>query len=146
MLFSVIYTIDIVKGSCVFGDAKWLNDLKPPKYKRRWELTEYYDEFCNDNLTVRRRKYCALLDKKEFLEFVAHCNLYFEDVETMGSVGAPGFDFSWCPAFSFSSYYSDMDISQNAYVTPIPEVNKRSGFDYADWKRLKKALNNMLGY
>lgn len=141
MLFSVIYTIDIPKNSGVFGNQDYLEGLKPPKYKKLWTLTEYYDEFCNDNLTMRHRKYCALLTKNEFIHFIVNRDLFFDDVETMGSLGAPGFGFGWSPAFSFSS--SDENVLQNAYVTPIPEVNRKSGFTERDWNRLKRVLKYM---
>jgi hypothetical protein len=55
----------------------------------------------------------------EFAEFVDHCGLHIEDVETVGSIGAPGFGFGWAPALSFASH--DPECLQSAYVTPIPD-------------------------
>ena len=43
-----------------------------------------------------------------------------------------GFGFGWAPAISFTS--DDPDAIQNAYVTPIPEVNKKHCGD-GDWDR-----------
>ena len=37
------------------------------------------------------------------LRYREHCGLAAEDTETMGSMGAPGFDFGWAPAISFTS-------------------------------------------
>lgn len=68
--------------------------------------------------------------------------LVAEDVQTMGSLGAPGFGFGWAPAISFNG--DDEDAILNAYVTPLPEVEKE-GFDERDWQRVREAVLNVYG-
>lgn len=63
--------------------------------------------------------------------------LFAEDVQTMGSIGAPGFGFGWAPAISFRS--DDPDAIQSAYVTPLPEVRKES-LNERDWERVRDAV------
>jgi hypothetical protein len=60
----------------------------------------------------------------------------------MGSLGAPGFGFGWAPAISFRS--DDPDAIQNAYVTPIPEVERES-CDERDWQRVRGAVLAVYG-
>jgi hypothetical protein len=68
---------------------------------------------------------------------VRRCGLVAEDVQTLGSLGAPGFGYGWAPAISFRS--DDPDAIQSAYVTPIPEVEKEH-FDERDWERVRSAV------
>ena len=69
-------------------------------------------------------------------------DLTAEDVQTMGSIGAPGFDLGWAPAISFNG--DDPDAIQSAYVTPIPEVEK-DHFDDWDWERVRGAVLAVYG-
>jgi hypothetical protein len=36
-------------------------------------------------------KWCAILNREQFDNFIERCGLTAEDVQTMGSIGAPGF-------------------------------------------------------
>jgi hypothetical protein len=78
-----------------------------------------------------------VLNREQFDEFVEKCNLIAEDVQTMGSLGAPGLGYGWSPAVSFHS--DDSNAIQSAYVTPIPET-KKAQFDEQDWQRVRSAL------
>ena len=49
----------------------------------------------------KHRKWCAMLTKAQFTEFVRATGLVAESTETLGSIGAPGFGFGWSPAISF---------------------------------------------
>jgi hypothetical protein len=75
--------------------------------------------------------------REQFDEFVNHCGLHAEDVQTMGSIGSPGFDYGWSPAISFNS--DSQDAIQSAYVTPIPEVERKRGKEN-DWDRVRDAV------
>ena len=99
----------------------------PPQVEELWDETEDDDNYEYGYLEGRwegghHRKWCAILDREQFEEFVDRCGLIAESTETMGSLGAPGFGFGWAPAISFNS--DDPDAIQCAYVTPIPEVSK----------------------
>lgn len=113
--YSVIYSVD------VFDRAQPIKWFRPPRH-RRWDLTEcddWSDEYGPDVGKVKHRKWCALLTPDEFAKFVDDVGLRAEDVETMGSLGAPGFGLGWAPAVSFQA--DDPAAWQNAYVTPIPK-------------------------
>lgn len=62
------------------------------------------------------KKYVAILLPEQFRDFTDTQGLFAETVETMGSLGAPGYGFGWAPAISFKS--ENEVVSQDAYVTP----------------------------
>jgi hypothetical protein len=140
MQFSIIYSIDLPRSGQISRYA-------PPHVRKLWDKTEGDEEFGYSYLEGEwerghHRKWCAILDKEQFEEFIDHCGLIAEDVETMGSLGAPGFGFGWSPAISFRS--DDCDALLSAYVTPMPEVKKQHG-DERDWKRIRKAVLSLYG-
>lgn len=149
MIFSVIYSLDVP------GDER-IGRFKPPNNQLRrklWQCTE--DDSCYDYSHLggrwekgKHRKYCAVLTRKEFDQFVEECELIAQKHETMGSLGAPGFGIGWAPAISFDSNIDD--AIANAYVTPIPTIHTREqfeagpskSFDEDDWERVRKAVIN----
>ena len=139
MLFSVIYSFDVPQGI----------SIKPytPPQRSLWSKTEGDEQYEYSYLEGRwekgkHRKWAALLTRKQFDAFVEKLGLVAEDVQTMGSLGAPGFDFGWSPAISFNG--DDEDAILNAYVTPIPEVEKDS-YDERDWRRVREAVLSVYG-
>lgn len=135
MLFSIIYSADVPAEIDVL-------DYAPPQVNDLWDETEGDGQYEYGYLEGRweeghHRKWCAVLDRDQFSEFVERCGLLAEDVQTMGSIGAPGFGFGWAPAISFRS--DDPDAIQSAYVTPLPEVRKES-LDERDWERVRGAV------
>ena len=139
MLFSVIYSLDVPNGV----------SIKPytPPQRSLWSKTEGDEQYEYTYLEGRwekgkHRKWTALLTRKQFDAFVEKLGLVAEDVETMGSLGAPGFGFGWSPAISFNG--DDEDAILNAYVTPIPEVEKAS-YDDRDWQRVREAVLAVYG-
>ena len=90
----------------------------------------------------KHRKWWPFWTGKQFDEFVNYCGLVAEDVQTMGSLGAPGCGLGCSPAISFTS--DDPDAIQSAYVTPLPEVRKESG-DERDWERVRSAMLSVYG-
>jgi len=139
MLFSVIYSVDVPK-------AVSIKPYTPPQ-RSLWTVTEGDEQFEYGYLEGRwekgkHRKWTALLTRKQFDAFVEKLGLVAEDVQTMGSLGAPGFGFGWSPAVSFRN--DDEDAILNAYVTPIPEVEKAS-FNDRDWQRVRAAIINVYG-
>jgi hypothetical protein len=140
MLFSVIYSVNVPQGVSV-------KPYTPPQ-RSLWTKTEGDEQYEYGYLEGRwagrgkHRKWAALLSRKQFDAFVEKLGLVAEDVQTMGSLGAPGFGFGWSPAISFNG--DDEDAILNAYVTPIPEIEKES-YDEQDWQRVREAVLNVYG-
>lgn len=138
MLFSVIYSVDMPKDHSV---QEWR-----PANHRKWELTEWDDhegELAYANLP-KHRKYCKLLTRKEFDDFVWDQGLYMEDVETMGSIGAPGLGLFLAPAVSFTG--DNDQIYQSAYVTPIPDrISEKFELTERHWNMVYKAMLSVYG-
>lgn len=140
MQFSVIYSVDTPAGIDI-------DDYAPPQVADLWDQTEGDGQYEYGYLegrweTGRHRKWCASLTRHQFDRFVRRCGLTAEDVRTMGSLGAPGFGFGWAPAVSFNG--DDPDAIQNAYVTPLPEVEKEH-LDDRDWERVRDAVLAVYG-
>ena len=122
MHLSVIYSIDCPREISI---AQF---TPPTSQKRMWQLTQGDNQYEYSYLEGRwskgkHRTWCAILTREQFEDFLDHARLYAEDVQTMGSLGAPGCGFSWAPAFSFRS--DDEDAILSAYVTPLasgPEI------------------------
>lgn len=134
MRFSVIYSVDVPEDEDILGYA-------PPDLEL-WDETEGDEEYEYAYLeghweNGHHRKWSALLDRNQFNQFVEHCGLYAEDARTLGSIGAPGCGLGRAPAIPFTSY--DPVAIQSAYVTPLPEVRKRSGNEQ-DWERVRTAM------
>jgi len=121
MEYSIIYSCDVPKNTHLAAP--------PPSQSHLWVCTERDGGPNGGQMDWgvsgiewsrgRHRKYCAILDQKEFDEFVNHVYIYAEDVETGGSIGAPGFGYCCVPAISFTGNSDDM--LQSAYVTPMPD-------------------------
>ena len=139
MLFSVIYSVDAPQGVSI-------KPYTPPR-RSLWTRTEGDEQYEYGYLEGRwekgkHRKWAALLTREQFDAFVEKLGLVAEDVQTMGSLGAPGFGFGWAPAISFDS--DDEDAIVNAYVTPIPEIDKEA-YDDRDWHRIREAVLSVYG-
>jgi hypothetical protein len=118
MLFSVIYSVDV-------PEFESLDRFAPPDADELWSVTgegsTEYSYLEGDWENGSHKKWCAILNREQFDEFVRKCHLSAESTETMGSIGAPGCGF-WASAISFNS--CDEDCIANAYVTPLPEVKR----------------------
>lgn len=140
MQFSIIYSVDCPEDIDI-------DDFAPPQVEELWDETEGNEQYEYGYLEGRweqgsHRKFVAILDREQFDEFVERCGLFAEDVETMGSLGAPGFGFGWAAAISFNG--DDPDAIQNAYVTPIPET-KREQLGEREWERVRGAVLAIYG-
>lgn len=133
MLFSVIFSVDVPEFVSIERFA-------PPNVDELWDETESgeseYAYLEGDWENGQHKKWCAVLNRDQFDEFIRHCNLNAESTETMGSIGALGCGF-WAPAISFNS--TDDDCISSAYVTPLPEVKKKE-LTETDWNRIKQAV------
>jgi len=141
MLFSVIYTVDCPSHISI---RRFL-----PSQRSLFQQTEgderYEYSYLGDEWEVgKHRQLCALLTREQFDRFVSDTCLYAEDVQTMGSFGAPGLGFGVAPAISFRS--DDPDAILGAYVTPIPELRWHTGHELRgsenDWERIRRAVIN----
>ena len=116
MQMSIIYSIDCPREVSIA-------QFNPPKnQKRLWQMTEDDSAYDYGYLEGRwskgkHRKWCGILTRDQFDEFLSHAGLFAEDVQTMGSLGAPGCGYGLVPAFSFRN--DDPDSIANAYVTPL---------------------------
>ena len=143
MVFSVIYQADIPPDECV--------DTFRPGPARLWSLTEQEDHAESPwpegsaPESCKHRKWCALLTRDQFNDFLGRVPIYPQDVETGGSLGAPGCGFSLAPAIAFSEVvgYAVLD----AYVTPIPIARRPADlstfdrqFTARDWHRVRRAV------
>jgi hypothetical protein len=140
MKFSVIYSVDVPEDEDVLAYA-------PPQVADLWDETEGDEQFDYGYLEGRwenghHRKWCAILDREQFDDFIERCGLHAEDVQTRGSLGAPGFGFGWAPAISFTS--DEPDTIQSAYVTPLPEVRREQDKD-GDWDQVRRAVLSFYG-
>lgn len=145
MRFSVIYDFDCPKTERV-------ETFNPPRSQRRrglWQCTEGDEQRGYDYLEgvwagCKHRKWCALLDQDDFDAFVAHLGLVCEDVETMGSLGAPGFGLGWAPALSFRADRDD--AIAGAYVTPVPaDAREARRMRRRGWDRIRAEILGRYG-
>lgn len=141
MLFSVIYSIDCPSSESIAR-------FRPPHARRLWDRTEGNEQYGYSYLEGdwergKHRKWAGMLTKDEFREFIKATGLVAEDVETMGSLGAPGFGVGWSPAISFSDDGTERAIL-SAYVTPVPQVRKKECGE-RDWDRVRRAVLSMFG-
>jgi len=145
MRFSVIYEFDCPMGLSVTQFT--------PTQRHLFDLTEQADgepsEWCGDlwGGKVKHRKYCALLTRKQFERFLSDTGLFPEDVETLGSLGAPGYGLGFAPAISFRN--DDPEAIQSAYVTPLPEVEPKRELTPKRceqvWQRVRRAIFSVYG-
>ena len=141
MLFSVIYSADCPR-------SERITRFRPPQVRKLWDVTEGDEQYEYGYLEGgwergKHRKWCALLTKDQFNEFVDSTALVADSTETMGSLGAPGFGFGWSPAISFRDDGEERGIL-SAYVTPVPQTRKEK-FDERDWQRLRRAVLSVFG-
>lgn len=149
MLFSVIYSFDCPRNVSV-------NEFMPSQRKL---FTQTEDDSCYEYSYLaegdeknpwhngKHRKLCAILTRNQFEQFLLDTGLVSEDVETMGSIGAPGFGTGWAPAISFNGESLYDNAIQNAYVTPIPMAKKLEDletldrpFTERDWERVRNVI------
>lgn len=137
--FSIIYTADWNP------DHFSVKRFTPPNVKA-WDMTEREDrEEINDTISGwSHRKWCNLLSEKQFQRFVDRCGLFADDIETMGSIGAPGFGFGWCPAIAFrDSDYGEYFLS--AYVTPLIKLENGEEITEEMWKEIREDILGKYG-
>lgn len=143
MKFSVIYTVSCTK----YDDVKSYFPSNVELFEQTEGDEEYpYDYLEGDWEGGHHAKLVALLDRKQFDEFISSTGLIASHDETGGAIGAPGFGMDWAPAIHFRTE-DDFTAIVGAYVVPIPEVkqtwSKRSeeSFNRA-WDRIKRAIFN----
>ena len=124
MLFSIIYEVD---GPTISG----MQQYYPPKSQQKdWDVTERGESDAVDGW--KHRKFCAVLNAKQFRAFIDRTGLEAESTRTMGMLGAPGCQpwYGCLPAISFNS--RDCDLYINAYVCPI--MDKLAAMRFKKWE------------
>ncbi len=153
--YSVIYSVDIL----CFDEELALPGKERPRYIRAYfppkgvigKMTRTEDStsgFQND-FAVAHGKWCGVLTYEEFKALLRDSNMDVEEVETMGSLGASGFDCSWVPAVCFRApgdEYLGPDWADDvmAYVTPLitdEQVKEWGLYDGDDvWDFIQKEM------
>lgn len=82
MQFSVIYSVDVPADENVL-------DYAPPQVEELWDETEDDDQYEYGYLEGsweggHHRKWCAILTREQFEEFIDRCGLTADSTETMG--------------------------------------------------------------
>lgn len=139
MWFSVVYSVDVPAEGRT-------EDYAPPDVEL-WDQTEddgqyEYSYLEGEWLGGHHRKWAAFLERQQFDDFIDHCQLRAEDVQTLGTIGAPGCGFGWAPAISFVRDHPAAILS--AYVTPLPNV-RRKELSSDDWDRVRGAVLAVYG-
>ncbi len=144
MRFSIIYEFDCPMTSSVRAYTFRSRSLF---------LTERSDgeasEWCSDlwDSKGHHRKYAGILSRDQFSKLINQTGMWAEDVETMGSIGAPGFGFGVAPAISFRN--DDPDVIQSMYVTPLIDVEPKRPVtpERAEltWNRVRRAVLSVYG-
>ncbi len=148
MQYSIIYSVDV--PTCCEDPVRISDYL--PKNRKPWTTTEddsnyEYDYLEGDWLTGKHRKLCGILNQKQFDKFIDEMCLLAENVETMGSIGAPGFGFGHVPAISFmgdTDHGYGASAIQSAYVTPFDDA--WTGDDHPEWEDVRKEIIEKYGY
>ena len=142
MMFSVIFSVDVPRDESI---QEYL-----PRQRHLFRQTEGDSSYALDYLEGpwkrgKHRKLCAVLNRKQFDTFLSDTCLFAEDVETMGSIGAPGLGFGLAPAISFTGEY-DVALC-NAYVTPFPawEPKRKHTTREENWERIRQAVLSVYG-
>lgn len=131
--YYVILTVDCVREESI------VNWLPRRSVRRQMDLTEGneqgdYDYLGEDWENHKHRKLVGLLSQSQFDRLVEDCDLYADDIETMGSLTELG----WLPAISFngeSGYYDDI-VFTSAYVTPVVEDKTLTDDDWSKIRQL----------
>ena len=162
-LFSIIMSIDIPIPENPFDKAHaTLADYSPkkrlPDQRKLWSQTEKNNSTGNPNEDeYKHAKWCSVLTKEQYQEWMDSYEMKPSTVCTMGSLGAlmppqPGYmTFEFSPAVSFDS--DGRGGMVDAYVTPFvckgrkqEEPVKKDGFTERDFLRCKKAMLMASGY
>lgn len=129
--YSVIYSVDIY---CFDEELALPGKTRPVSIKRylprspyagkMWRTEDSGDGWDASDFVVAHGKWCGILTYAEFEALLRDSGMNVEEVETMGSLGAPGFDCSLVSAVCFRApgdEYLGPDWADDvmAYVTPL---------------------------
>ena len=111
--------------------------------RKKMQITEDQPEFISDEVRIwKHRKLCGVLNFRELENFLWDTGLFYEEVETLGSLTELG----WLPAFAFS----DEEVDSKAYVSPLirkSDVESLSETRKNDiWENLKEEMKKRWGY
>ncbi len=118
MGYSIIFTLDMPRTERI-GRYMPERRIRRKLYQTEGDDQYEYGYLGGDYKHGKHRKLCGILTSEEFQTFVHDTGLAAQDIETMGSLGAPGFGFGWAPAISFTAEAVEPAFV-DAYVTPLP--------------------------
>jgi len=147
--WSIIYSVDTTTDH---DPDHW--PLIRPTESPKWQQTEDDDCYDLDRLGGdweggHHAKWCAYLNQEEFDKFIDTTGLYADDVETMGSLGAPNMGLGVVPAISFTDEGVGDTYFAYAYVTPVPVGLKRpENEDYSEdqWDFVRREVLQHYGF
>lgn len=153
MLFSIIFTRD-----CAMSEPVLPSSWETKEWFKNMDETEAFDgepdEWCGDlwGEESRHRKWCGILNKQEFENFLCDTSLVAEAVQCMGSIGAPGCGIGIAPCISFHMIdggYQEPNCIHHASVTPLPATQDgkpiKSEWAERDWERVRTAVIKRYG-
>jgi hypothetical protein len=143
MLFSIIYEFDVPYTESVKPyQPSQLSLLFVPQ-----ETDAYYKYSHLGGIWKKgkHRKYAALLNRKQFEQFLNDTGLYYETDQTMRMMGVfvpdNQVDYGIMPAIAFRADH-DYCIA-SCYVYPLPQVVNKNSFNERDWKRVIALIKNI---
>lgn len=150
MKFGVIYTVDIL-GYRFEPHYYHLSDFHPRHLKHKRGTWWQSEKSGKQHSVVGQddgihSKFCAVLTKEQIKEFFQYFGFEHDSCcETMGAMGMPGVEpwYGTAPAWSFDSdSYNRDNVLLNVYVTPWPEIRRKTGVADNDrnWNRIKRAM------
>jgi len=142
MQFSIIYSVDC------HSEADLRDFLPRREIREQMDQTEDDEQYDYDYLEGvweggHHIKLTGILDEDQFAKFLQDTGMVAQEIETMGSIGAPGFGFGWAPAICFepSPDCGDHDSIRNAYVTPAPDSDEENEhMSEAGWDAIKDEI------
>ena len=138
MQFSIIYEYECGMDTSI----KEYAPSQPHLFTMTEESNGGPSEWCSElwGGKSKQRKVCGVLTRTQFERFLDDTGLFAEDVETLGSLGAPGFEFGLAPAISFRG--DDPEAIQSAYVTPFPSFAPSTWASNTEknWQRIRRAV------
>ncbi len=154
--YSVIYSVDIL---CWNGDLALPGKTRPVSIRRYLPRSPYAgkmqrtedsgDGWDASDMAAAHGKWCGILTYVEFKALLDDTGMDVEEVETLGSLGAPGFDFGCVPAVCFrapSDEYLGPDWGDDvmAYVTPLITNEQVEAWGLCDsddvWEFIQKEM------
>lgn len=138
MKFEIIYETEATKAGYLTPPPRKFISGRKPKLKKT--ETRSMDSPEPEDIGYKHRKYWGVLNKAEFLELLEHTAMVAERTKTMGALTLFGLQ----PAVAFrNERLHSTDSSNDAYVTPLPDVQRKEGWTERDFDRIEQTMWRM---